>query len=159
MRRGEVPIEVSAHPKLKAQGAARSAPLSPNTRDLRKRRFMDLAVQFTWGNLALNLLPGAILWILQALIRRNMPAKPNDMFGYRTRRSKASQAAWDYANRRCVDLYALYAWPLLAAAIPCTLFWQGESSQVALFVAFTVLCIWPIVIIERELARDQHLKD
>ena len=124
-------------------------------RDLRAAE-MDMIDGFSWVNLGLNLIPGALLWVIQAVVRRNMPKKPNGVYGYRTRRSMASQPAWDYANRRSIDLLALFSWPNMAAAVPCTLYLDLDTAQLILYAVMTVFCLLPLVIVERELARGVH---
>ena len=45
----------------------------------------------------------------------------------------------------------MYAWPLMAAAVPfpvCAL----DTGQLVLYSAFTVACVWPLVVIERALS-------
>lgn len=120
---------------------------------------MDSLDVFSWGNLGLNLVPGVLLWVIQAAVRRNMPKKPNGVYGYRTRRSMASQQAWDYANRRSIDLLALFSWPNMAAAVPCTLYLDLDSAQLILYTAMTIFCVIPLALVERDLARGVHERD
>ena len=120
---------------------------------------VDMMDGFSWGNLALNLIPGGILWVIQAAVRRWPPGdQPNALYGYRTKRSMASPEAWAYANRRSMDLYAFYSWPLMAAAVPFTLYASFDTAQLALYSAMTLACVWPLVVIERALKRGDHLK-
>ena len=52
--------------------------------------------------------------------------------------------AWAYANQRSIDLYAVYSWPLMAAAVPLTLYVTIDTAQMVLYTAFTILaCVWP----------------
>ncbi|MBL6646178.1 MAG: SdpI family protein [Flavobacteriales bacterium] len=120
---------------------------------------MDSLDVFSWGNLGLNLVPGVLLWVIQAVVRRNMPKKPNGVYGYRTRRSMASQQAWDYANRRSIDLLALFSWPNMAAAVPCTLYLDLDSAQLILYMAMTIFCVILLALVERDLARGVHERD
>lgn len=120
---------------------------------------MDSLDVFSWGNLGLNLVPGVLLWVIQAAVRRNMPKKPNGVYGYRTRRSMASQQAWDYANRRSIDLLALFSWPNMAAAVPCTLYLDLDSAQLILYTAMTIFCVIPLALVEIDLARGVHERD
>ena len=120
---------------------------------------VDMMDGFSWGNLALNLIPGGILWVIQAAVRRWPPGdQPNALYGYRTKRSMASPEAWAYANRRSMDLYAFYSWPLMAAAVPFTLYTSFDTAQLVLYSAMTLACVWPLVVIERALKRGDHLK-
>ena len=121
---------------------------------------MEEGIVFSWVNLGLNLLPGALLWVIQALVRRFPPGPvPSQTYGYRTKRSMASPEAWAYANQRSIDLYAMYAWPLMAAAVPFALYAPLDTGQLVLYSAFTVACVWPLVVIERALKRGDHLRD
>ena len=121
---------------------------------------MEEGIVFSWVNLGLNLLPGALLWVIQALVRRFPPGPvPSQTYGYRTKRSMASPEAWAYANQRSIDLYAMYAWPLMAAAVLFTLYATLDTAQLLLYSAFTVACVWPLVVIERALKRGDHLRD
>ncbi len=122
------------------------------------RTDMEEVITFTWLNLGLNAIPGALLWVIQAVVRRYPPgAEPNATYGYRTKRSMASPEAWAYANRRSIDLYAVYSWPLMAAAVPFTLYADLDTAQLVLYSAMTVACVWPLVVIERALKRGDHL--
>ena len=119
---------------------------------------MEEAIVFSWGNLALNLIPGALLWVIQAVVRRFPPGdEPSAVYGYRTRKSMSSPEAWRYANRRSMRMYALYSLPLMAAAVPFTLYAPLDTAQLALYSGMTVACVWPLVVIERALARGEHL--
>ena len=119
---------------------------------------MEEVITFTWLNLGLNAIPGALLWVIQAVVRRYPPGpEPNATYGYRTNRSMASPEAWAYANRRSIDLYAVYSWPLMAAAVPFTMYVDLDTAQLVLYSAMTVACVWPLVVIERALKRGDHL--
>ena len=121
---------------------------------------MEMMEGFSWANLGLNLIPGGILWVIQAVVRRWPPGdEPNALYGYRTKRSMASPQAWVYANRRSIDLYAFYSWPLMAAAVPFTLYTSIDTAQLVLYSAMTVACVWPLVVIERALKRGEHLAE
>lgn len=56
------------------------------------------------------LLPGVMVLFGQVFLRRP-PQQINGVYGYRTRRSMASQAAWDFAHRTCGRLW--FAWGLV----------------------------------------------
>ena len=121
---------------------------------------MEEGIVFSWVNLGLNLLPGVLLWVIQAVVRRFPPGpEPSQTYGYRTKRSMASPEAWAYANQRSIDLYAMCAWPLMAAAVPFTLYATLDTGQLVLYLAFTFACVWPLVVIERALKRGDHLPD
>ena len=64
------------------------------------------------------LLPGVIVLFGQVFLRRP-PQQINGVYGYRTRRSMASQAAWDFAHRTCGRLW--FAWGLVLLPVSAAL--------------------------------------
>lgn len=49
------------------------------------------------------LLTGALIWIIGVFMTDNLPQKINHIYGYRSRRSKQSQEAWDFAQAFAVE--------------------------------------------------------
>lgn len=64
------------------------------------------------------LLPGIMVFFGQVFLRRP-PQQINGVYGYRTRRSMASQAAWDFAHRTCGRLW--FAWGLVLLPVSAAL--------------------------------------
>lgn len=64
------------------------------------------------------LLPGVMVLFGQVFLRRP-PQQINGVYGYRTRRSMASQAAWDFAHRTCGRLW--FAWGLVLLPVSAAL--------------------------------------
>ena len=64
------------------------------------------------------LLPGIMVLFGQVFLRRP-PQQINGVYGYRTRRSMASQAAWDFAHRTCGRLW--FAWGLVLLPVSAAL--------------------------------------
>lgn len=64
------------------------------------------------------LLPGVMVLFGQVFLRRP-PQQINGVYGYRTRRSMASQAAWDFAHRTCGRLW--FAWGLALLPVSAAL--------------------------------------
>lgn len=62
--------------------------------------------------------PEMIVEPSQVFLRRP-PQQINGVYGYRTRRSMASQAAWDFAHRTCGRLW--FAWGLVLLPISAAL--------------------------------------
>lgn len=98
-----------------------------------------------------------VILILTGIIFGKYPVKNiNSAFGYRTRRSMASQEAWDYANSRFAKIY-------LIAGIILTAVFLGDKTVAVLLetdiekiLTFNVIigiaaCLLPIPIIEKEL--------
>lgn len=63
-------------------------------------------------------LPGVMVLFGQVFLRRP-PQQINGVYGYRTRRSMASQAAWDFAHRTCGRLW--FAWGLVLLPVSAAL--------------------------------------
>lgn len=64
------------------------------------------------------LLPGVMVLFGQVFLRRP-PQQINGVYGYRTRRSMASQATWDFAHRTCGRLW--FAWGLVLLPVSAAL--------------------------------------
>ena len=61
---------------------------------------------------------GASLFLAVIITWRFPPKKINDLYGYRSRRSKASQEAWDFAQSHSLELMVWVAVINTALAVP-----------------------------------------
>lgn len=75
------------------------------------------------------LLPGVMVLFGQVFLRRP-PQQINGVYGYRTRRSMASQAAWDFAHRTCGRLWFAWGLVLLPVSAALTLPVLGRAEDV-----------------------------
>jgi len=105
------------------------------------------------------LIPGVML-LFGWIFRKHPPKQINSFYGYRTRRSSASQAAWDFAQVTMGKLWWRWGWVLLALSVAAQLpFLQAEESTISKIsglvcgaqVAVLLLSIWPV---ERALKRQ-----
>jgi len=91
-------------------------------------------------------------------LRRNPPRDINWFYGYRTSRSMRSPEAWEYANRRCGEIW--FPMGLVVGAVSAMVaivLWHKLETVTLWLVGFQVLFIFlPIPIVERELARRFH---
>ena len=84
---------------------------------------------------------------------RRPPEKPNRLFGYRTKRSRASQEAWDFAQKYSSEWMVKTGYFLGIFSTVFLLFPDNTTSMV-LGVGFTLLgCLAPLYITERELKK------
>ena len=106
------------------------------------------------------LLVPAMMVGIGVLFRKRPPKKINGWYGYRTSRSMASQAAWDFAHRACGRLWLrwgiamavispLLMLPLLGADEEQIAWWSGGFTLLQCVVL--VISIFPV---ERELKRN-----
>lgn len=105
------------------------------------------------------LVPGTMV-VLGGIFLRNPPRTVNGVYGYRTRRSMASQAAWDFAHRTCGQLWrkaGLWMLPLsILAMVPALWLSVGGiglwgTGVVALQTVVMIATIFPV---ERALKRN-----
>ena len=75
------------------------------------------------------LLPGIMVLFGQVFLRRP-PQQINGVYGYRTRRSMASQAAWDFAHRTCGRLWFAWGLVLLPVSVALMLPVLGRAEDV-----------------------------
>ena len=62
---------------------------------------------------ATALLVPAVMVVFGAVFLKKPPKKINGWYGYRTSRSMASQAAWDFAHRICAEIWIRWGLVLL----------------------------------------------
>jgi uncharacterized membrane protein len=99
----------------------------------------------------LNALPGILILVTAIITGVYRPKKPNAVYGYRTRRSMASQEAWNFANKLAVmQLYRLAA-VLLAFAAFATRFMPLEMAQVTVYMVMVTGLIVAMGWVERRL--------
>ena len=74
-------------------------------------------------------------------VRQTLPALPRgDQFGYRTRRSMASQEAWNFAHHACGKLWFRWGLVLLPVTVGLMLLvWGRDTGTVGLFGAVVMV--------------------
>lgn len=89
---------------------------------------------------------------------RNPPKKVNWVYGYRTSRSMKSPEAWDYANRRCGELWVRMGLVIgVVSALVATLFWHRLETVSLWLCGFQLLFLFlTIPTVERDLERRFH---
>ena len=97
------------------------------------------------------LLCGITFLIIGRLLKRNPPASINRFKGYRTKRSKASQEAWDHAQIYSADVMQKVGVYLSIASIPFLLLQDNTASMITGFVVILFFCLVPIWSTEKEL--------
>ena len=104
-----------------------------------------------WLLLMSALFPAGFMVGLVVAMRIWPPNSVNRMYGYRTRRSMASQEAWDYAQPRSIEL--MRQWTVwMVVWTPLVLWrWRLEDATLILCGLMTVGVLMPLWYVEREL--------
>lgn len=76
------------------------------------------------------LIPGLML-LLGWIFRVSPPEKINDWYGYRTKRSKSSPEAWDYAHRYAGKIWQRWGLWTLVLSIGVMLLLLGKGDTLA----------------------------
>ena len=113
------------------------------------------------------LLTPAIMLGIACGWKKHPPEKINGIYGYRTKRSMASQAAWDFAHQYCSRLWLRWGGALCAASVLAALLaWRQTWFYEAVCVVGTaqvVVLLLSIPVVERALRarfdRDGNPKD
>ncbi len=92
----------------------------------------------------LHLFLGPFLLAVALIFKRFPPKRINRVYGYRTRRSRASQAAWDLANRYSANCLVVGSLAMVGVQILLVLLLEPETS---LLTALVLVCIVPVGII------------
>jgi hypothetical protein len=92
---------------------------------------------------------------LSLALHRWPPKAINPTYGYRTRRSMATQEAWDYAQPRSIDLITHWTWWMVLWTPLVGWRWGLESGILILSGLMTAGVILPLCYVERELKRGK----
>lgn len=112
--------------------------------------------------LLMTLLIPATMLFFGYLWQKRPPDSINYSYGYRTRRSMSSEAAWDYAHRYCGKLWVKWGWftALVTVSIMIVLAFITMDITVVGIVGGVLVCLqcFPLCIVvpfvERELNRE-----
>lgn len=109
-----------------------------------------------WTLLMSALFPAGFMVGLVVAMRVWPPNSVNRMYGYRTRRSMASQEAWDYAQPRSIEL--MRQWTVwMVVWTPLVLWrWRLEDATLILCGLMTVGVLLPVWFVERELKTNPY---
>ncbi len=88
------------------------------------------------------ILCGLIYIITGQLVLRYPPKKINDFYGYRTSRSKKSQAHWDYAQKESSKYIIQSGYYCL---LTCALFIFFETGKAEIWIAIILTTLYPII--------------
>lgn len=85
---------------------------------------------------------GLIYIITGQLVLRYTPKKINDFYGYRTSRSKKSQAHWDYAQKESSKYIIQSGYYCL---LTCALFILFETGKAGIWIAIILTTLYPFI--------------
>ena len=94
--------------------------------------------------------------------KNHPPRKINGLYGYRTRRSSSSQAAWDFAHAYCSALWLRWGGVMSVVTVAaCALIWRQSWFYEAVFALSMAQCavlLLSILPVERALRAkfDEH---
>lgn len=83
---------------------------------------------------------GLIYIITGQVVLRYPPKKINDFYGYRTSRSKKSQAHWDYAQKESSKYIIQSGYYCL---LTCALFILFETGKAGIWIAIILTTLYP----------------
>ena len=101
---------------------------------------------FWWFMFVCDLLIPLILMIAGRMMWKHCPKKINDIYGYRTRRSKRNMETWKFAHNYCGILWWKWGWILLIISSVAH-FPFIHSDEDTIGILGTVLCAIQIVIL------------
>lgn len=116
------------------------------------------------------LLVPLIMLVMSLIMKKKTPKEINRVVGYRTKRSMASKEAWNYANKRMVEIMTKTGVVMLIISIVAAiglfmLFKLCNSDAKVIAIIFTVAILFqtlfvclPMLIIEKELASGRYLE-
>jgi uncharacterized membrane protein len=97
---------------------------------------------------------GLIYIITGQVVLRYPPKKINDFYGYRTSRSKKSQAHWDYAQKESSKYIIQSGYYCL---LTCALFLLFETGKAGIWIAIILTTLYPFIsVIQTEKALKKN---
>lgn len=100
-----------------------------------------------------------VIIILGKIFRDNPPKEINGIKGYRTKRSMASQEAWDYANRLMGKIYFIVGICLLAVTVIVhCLFFKAQPIAIAIE-TFALVTVQSVAIALCSIPVEKSLKE
>jgi len=96
---------------------------------------------------------GLVYWAMALYLKSSPPKKINNIYGYRTQRSKASQDAWDFAQLYSADLMyrsGLFLMAVSAARVFMTGFMEAIEVIISMFIVIGS-CLYLILDTEKAL--------
>lgn len=112
--------------------------------------------------LAMNLIIPVVMIIIGLATKNHVPKNRYGAVGYRTKRSRSSQEAWEYANKECSKLMLKLGLIILLVSVIVSLPFL-KSTEVVVSVVCTVVVILQCVVlcvgflgIEKKLAEKFH---
>ena len=106
------------------------------------------------GALILNFLPAALMAVITVIMFKFPPKKPNALYGYRTNRSMKSQQTWEFAQHRSIHYFTIISIILSISGFVMSMVTSLETSQIILYIGWTVLLVALIPMIEKELKQN-----
>ena len=92
------------------------------------------------------------LILIGGLMLKRPPTKPNGIYGYRTRRSRASQEAWDYSQVASSKRLLVGGIAMVVLGLPGLFVTVSEGAGVLLGLGLVMLGTFlPVIQTEREL--------
>lgn len=95
---------------------------------------------FWWFMFVCDLLIPLILMIAGRMMWKHCPKKINDIYGYRTRRSKRNMETWKFAHDYCGRLWWKWGWTLLIISSVAH-FPFIHSDEDTIGILGTILCV------------------
>lgn len=108
-------------------------------------------METNWIPDILNIVCAALLLVLSYLFKRYVPSEINELYGYRSRRSMASQENWDLANKYFTRTMWRGAWVLVGVQAGLYVFFGPHVALIGLLALWVVLLLWLMWSTERRL--------
>lgn len=109
--------------------------------------------------LATDLIIPIVVLIAGIITKNHMPQYRNGSVGYRTRRSRSSREAWEYANKEMAIVMQKLGWIMLAATIVICAFFLNSSEVIVSIVCTVVIVVQCVALAIGMLGIENKLKE
>lgn len=109
--------------------------------------------------LSTDLIIPIVVLLVGIFTKNHIPKNRNGSVGYRTKRSRSSQEAWEYANKEMAIVMRKLGCILLAATIVICTFFLKSSEVVVCIVCTVVMALQCIALIVGMVGIENKLKE
>lgn len=109
--------------------------------------------------LAMNLIVPLVILIIGIATKNHIPKNRYGSVGYRTKRSRSSQEAWEYANTEMAKIMTKLGAVMLIVSIVVSVFFIKSTENVVSIVTTVVVILQCVALIPPILGIEKKLKD
>ena len=111
-----------------------------------------------WFMLVCDLLTPLLVLPAGLWLKKSPPKQPNELSGYRTRRSRQSPEAWQFAQQYCGKVFVRLSLALLPVTVLVHLFFLRSDTRTLSILCLVVVSVQALVLLSSVFFVERALK-